>query len=126
MTNYEDFKKEQLKDPEVKKEYDLIQKQIEIRKGIANIQMGWVPDVTSHAVRPTKEAYQYADNILAFLHSQGVVIKVEREWPQPTTTEEAASKSTQAWLARAYEIIGMDVLLKAGYIAVESLIEEEK
>ena len=56
------------------------------------------------------------DNILNYLHSKGVVIKVDRELPlspMPPTPGDALIYRTQK------------DMLKAGYVAVEELIEKD-
>jgi len=56
-----------------------------------------------------------ADEILSCLHSQGVVLKVERELPF-----DDIHKTCMA------EVNALNILKAAGYVATESLIKEEK
>ncbi len=69
-------------------------KQEEIREGVARNIAGPLLD--------WELTLKIADQVLQYLHSQGVVIKVERE---------------------IYE--GYQEAVRAGYVAVEPLIEEE-
>jgi len=58
--------------------------------------------------------------ILNYLHSKGVVIKVESVLPQVT----GEARSDHKWVA-GYTCAMIEVI-KAGYTAVEPLIEEEQ
>ncbi len=62
--------------------------------------------------------------ILEYLHSQDVVIKVDRELPEPTfgitINGRNVSRKTTHCVAKSAHI----QLIDAGYVAVESLIEE--
>ncbi len=80
-------------------------KQEEIREGILN----WLLCSTNLS---QCKASSGADSILRKLHSQGVVIKVDRELPK------VCNKLNP--IARADE---QQDMLKAGYIAVEPLVE---
>ena len=64
-----------------------------------------------------------ASQILAYLHSQGVVIKVERELPP----RYFANRKKMPWVSD-YDVEKntQEEMLKAGYVAVEPLIEESK
>ena len=79
----------------------------EIREGIASIVMGDNP-----------LGLVVSDRVLNYLHSQGVVIKVDRELPndaiyRPPKQEEAYCE-------------GRDTVIQAGYTAWEPLIKECK
>ena len=52
----------------------------EIREGIARRHFNQFNTVFMDGSIP-KESYRFADIILSYLHSQGVVLKVERELP---------------------------------------------
>ena len=54
-------------------------KQEEIRKGIARIGVGGINPLEN--ARPNRHGYEVADDILAYLHSQGVVLQVEKPLP---------------------------------------------
>ena len=95
-------------------------KQDIIREGIANTQMGWAPEASSYAVLPTKEAYQYTDNIIEFLHSQGVVIKVDRELPD----EFAISDFGGGLGMESIPLFDKNGIEEAGYVAVEPLVKD--
>ena len=60
------------------------------------------------------------DKILSYLHSQGVVIKVDRELPQITPAEYPVVP--EAIVAQRTQ----QDMLEAGYVAVEPIIEEDK
>ena len=57
---------------------------------------------------------EYGTEIFASLHSQGVVIQIERELPEPRYPNSEMD---------AYIWEGQQDMLKAGYTAVEPLIE---
>ena len=80
-----------------------------------------------------------ATQILEFLHSQGVVIKADRELPEnplsldyeklPPPFDEDDSKVTaeDVYLMHYNGIEkGKRLMLKAGYVAVEPLVDEKK
>lgn len=86
-------------------------KQQEIREGIARAIGGIIFD--TGRVMDYCDCHLYADMLLSYLHSQGVVLKVERELPvMPTlpTFGDHLIRRTQ-----------LD-MLKAGYVAVEPLV----
>ena len=83
-------------------------KQEEIREGVKRL-VEWAVE-TSKPDRAIKDIIQY-------LHSQGVVLKVERKLPKNDWTNED--------MKRAWDI-AQKFMLKAGYVAVEPLFEEEK
>ena len=97
-------------------------KQKEIREGVKKVitfaevegqTMGKYPDLTQL--------------ILSYLHSQGVVIKVDRELPHMDDTD-------WTWKVNAgdYHITDLKkgaaqqikIMLRAGYVAVESLVKD--
>lgn len=67
-----------------------------------------------------------ADSILYYLHSQGVVIKVEKELPITTGLYGKPLPINGSDDYNKGQIKGQQDMLDAGYVAVESLIEEEK
>ena len=77
-------------------------KQEEIREGLYMAML---------AMAPTEELYGKVDRILSYLHSQGVVIKVDRELPDRTLMGVSYRK--------------MRRILNAGYVAVKPLIGEK-
>ena len=84
-------------------------KQEEIKKGLYQL------------ARETKTSCIYGDiieDILNYLHSQGCVLKVDRELPNIATCEDYA-------LCREFcHTIEQLNMLKAGYVAIEPLIKE--
>jgi len=87
-------------------------KQEEIREGIAII------------LESAGASKKWTLNILEFLRSQGVVIKVDRELPD--------KNANNTWydddLGEAGKIgweLGVEDMLKAGYVAIEPLIKEQ-
>ncbi len=119
-------------------------KQEEIREGIWErigdclISIGCGEEGCIHAETKALEAQETClESILSYLHSQGVVIKVERELPENPhiITIEKVSKSYNITLSRnALEVImlhslknegfeeALETMLRAGYVAVEPLI----
>lgn len=61
------------------------------------------------------------DTIFSYLHSQGVVIKVEKELPFPMCTVRMNDPRYQDGAM----IHAQKLMLEAGYVAVEPLIKEE-
>ncbi len=102
-------------------------KQEEIREGIAKL--------TEDRFRfPAEEAgliwdknfnYMLASNILSYLHSQGVVIKVDRELPSLTDASRC-SPGSYTWNKHIAEFNYQQDMLRAGYGAFEPLIEEKQ
>lgn len=84
-------------------------KQEEIREGMILITKS----------RPM--AYQ----LLQYLHSEGMVIKVEGELPEQPS-DELLKGMAEENLLRSIWYMGTQDILKAGYVAVESLIKEGK
>ena len=84
-------------------------KQEEIYKGVSEI-VEWAVEVGKDR-RAIKDIFEY-------LHSQGVVIKVDRELP----IWELGSISNEVEYA-IYKAAQQD-MLKAGYVAVEPLVEK--
>ena len=67
--------------------------------------------------------------ILSYLHSQGAVLKVERELPEnPWVEDKMADYYTKLWRRHHYDGYNQaqQEVLKAGYKATEPLIEEMK
>ncbi len=108
---------------ELIKEYAMKDKQEEIREGIKHI----LEDKDAHFV----SNWVVIDNIFNYLHSQGVVIGVDRELPDnPTevtpylglTVAEAREKNLEN---NCFVKVIQAHMLKAGYVAVEPLVKEE-
>ena len=100
-------------------------KQEEIREGIARLVHYWHiggserwedNDEENWQGPKRQEYYEAADALIPYLHSQGVVLKVDRELP------------TSSWNGHEYieqndfVLKGRNQLLDAGYVAVEPLI----
>jgi len=60
--------------------------------------------------------------VIRYLHENNVVIKVDKELPEPPFD---VSSDTYRWKKQMCRIVQSD-MLKAGYVAVEPLIKEEK
>lgn len=98
-------------------------KQEEIREGIGKI----VSDtVKLHSIRAGNQAvFVYTgdkplqDLILEYLHSQGVVIKVDKEFPESLTVYGYGEE-------KYLRMVSPQELKEAGYVAVEPLIKEVK
>ena len=86
-------------------------KQEEIREGVYK-------QIRSDVVGHSRTSY-LAEGIINYLHSQGVVIKVDRELPDNEVWHKV-EREFEAYCA------GRNDMLKAGYVAVEPLIKEEK
>jgi len=94
-------------------------KQEEIREGIRRLIDGCYnarnPDYPKLiAFQPMK----FLNEIMPYLHSQGVVIKVDGELPSSPFIEESGDNNGF--------IVGRDFMLRAGYTAVIPLIKESK
>lgn len=85
-------------------------KQEELREGVARIGLGGIEPLKN--ARPNENGYNTADDILSYLHSQGVVIRVDRKLPV------CALKYSCDWF-EGYEAC-KDVM--AGLVATEPLI----
>jgi len=81
-----------------------------------------------------EEGETMGHTLINYLHSQGVVIKVDRELPVNKRTcnmrvigEPEITKQVQGEIRREMEIWDdtQQDMLNAGYVAVESLIEED-
>ena len=101
-------------------------KQEEIREGVAedigkNISPEWRSRNKGYL---EIRVYDVTDTILAHLHSQGVVIKVDRELPKVEFFDPARPDLIGEY-ERQY-IRGMERMLKEGYVAVEPLVQEEQ
>ena len=105
-------------------------KQEEIREGIARIGLGGINPLKN--ALPNEYGYKIADDILSYLHSQGVVIKVKRELPYTIPVLPKFLKrgiitdDDLLEYARVTEVLNRMEYIKAGYVAVEPLIEEVK
>lgn len=86
----------------------------------ARASVGDMPWGQAQAVRTIGAdlAYAKATEILEYLHSQGVVIKVERELPKPEIY-------INCWAQSGYALCQYHIE-EAGYEAVEPLIKEVK
>ena len=91
---------------------------------------GWGQTYKDDATEEEKNDYRrYANTILSHLHSQGAVLKVDRELPitekhiEPIYDEHSnGERSSEYWIdvpSWAYEM-----MVRAGYVAVEPLIED--
>ena len=72
---------------------------------------------------------KFLNELLPYLHSQGAVVKVDRVLPRcPVSIEDGLSPSIVEF--RQYNIkqwkTTQEIMLKAGYVAVEPLIKEGK
>jgi len=83
-------------------------KQEEVREGIEEILKDHFFPYTSAT-----------EEIIEYLHSQGVVIKVDRELPKRTWYKDWGGESGED----SYKLALEDM---AGYVAVEPLIKEQK
>lgn len=92
-------------------------KQEEIREGIAIQSYG-----THVGEVDNRKHYELADKVIQFLHSQGVVLKVEGELPEMKDIILGATWEEQRNVS--YSQSQQD-MLKAGYEATEPLIEED-
>lgn len=89
----------------------------EIREGIAQLLFDWL----DCRVEDAADNYAVSDKILSYLHSQGVVIKVDRELPLPEFENSAVGVdrfNLQLQMRRK--------ISEAGCVAVEPIIEESK
>lgn len=84
-------------------------KQEDIREGIRTI-------IDDPLVYIADKPVEYTDKILSYLHSQGVVVKVNRELPPRAAITIVEGSQTI--------IIPIKKLSELGYEAVEPLIEE--
>ena len=93
-------------------------KREEIREGVAQLVV--------EVGKPNRHSYAVADGMIRYLHSQGVVIKVERELPEYAPFPERNPKPIEG----AAFLLGMDIgredMLGVGYVAIEPLIKESK
>ena len=105
-------------------------KQEEIREGVAlSLSLGmlkkddaidedgelWTDDGYYFFTDSARE--RFANRVLQYLHSQGVVIKVDRECPSISSAVRCATK------LGVFHITQLD-MLEAGYVVVEPLIAE--
>ncbi len=89
-------------------------KQEEIREGIDRIIQHWNPCAsTSTDWTPLHGGLTVGQDLVNYLHSQGVVIKVDRELPEPVGVEILVGAIIHAT---------QQDMLKAGYVAVEPLV----
>jgi len=98
--------------------YGCPQKDLE---GNPSVQTGWASEPDK-----VREHYlQKADQILIYLHSQGVVIKVDRELPEHWGNKIDWRNKKLNEAGKAYSkvyYVAQEDMLKAGYVAVEPLI----
>ena len=87
-------------------------KQEEIREGVYNVIEDRVMTQTIHT---SGQIDELITDIQKYEDSQGVVIEVERELPKVYDDEHPNGFSLPSWCTSAYK--------KAGYVAVEPLIE---
>lgn len=83
----------------------------EIREGIKEVLSGWGIDnwdIDHSAI----------DDLLNYLHSQGVVIKIDRKLPFVSSDFTLSTHGV-------YVKVGEGALSEQGYVAVESLVKEE-
>lgn len=110
-------------------------KQDKIREGIAaflcNYSGGssWWYLSINHMVYKQQEYLEEADEILGYLHSEGVVIKVDRELPQNPYVDSYQGNDPEAQSVNdaaewSYEEAQKD-MKKAGFEAVGPLIKEQ-
>jgi len=91
-------------------------RQEELREGITKLVADTALDNQWHLVEQIKDYdYKRADQILSYLYSQGVVIKVDRELPEIPFLPRIRQLEFG-------QIIQQD-MLKAVFVAVEPLIE---
>ena len=95
-------------------------KQEGIREGIKDIFSGWGIgnwDIDHSAI----------DDLLNYLDSQGVVLKVERELPDEDTSDIKQLLGVEdEYNCLFYYFKAQETMLKAGYTAVEPLVKEVK
>jgi len=89
-------------------------KQEEISKGLAQLTELWIQNNYPIGSQTFSDL---ADQSLAYLHSQGVVIKVDRELPDNAIYY--PPKQLESYNA------GRQIMISGGYVAVEPLIEEK-
>ena len=106
-------------------------KQEEIKKGTARLlfNLGQKPyniDAWGKLPLPIRGIYlSHAGEFLKYLHSQGVVIEVDRELPEPIY---AGCLDIPENIKEIYiqgKIDYQQDMLKAGYVAVEPLVQSE-
>ena len=93
-------------------------KQEKIREGIFDILFGTCMHITDNPDDKTAE-------VLRYLHSQGVVIKVDRELPKPILYGHFTMVDDER-MATPREIseFTQQEMLEAGYVATEPLIDK--
>ena len=94
--------------------------QVEIRKGVENI----VQEYSGFEI----PEWQLTEEIMTYLHSQGVVIKVDRELPPVGWFWKNCKQQRNKPAKICLECPFVDYKtgkIKAGYVAVEPLIKEE-
>ena len=99
-------------------------KQEEIGEGMATSLAEYFGD-------PTINYDGLRAHIIQYLHSQGVVIKVEKELPKCEITEgqvesyRGTIEYGLSWCGRSAYLAAQNEMLKAGYVAVEPLVKDE-
>ncbi len=86
-----------------------------VREGIASLLRPWMGDPEGSS-----------DDILSYLHSQGVVLKVNRELPHPWRNDCMSANSETCKTCDNCELLewAQFDLIEAVYVATESLLEE--
>lgn len=108
-------------------------KQEEIREGMAKKlclcdALDWEQLPESGYANSKDRAYyrRLAASILQDLHSQGCVLKVDRELPKNPFHELELVDDVYIHRSRKIHRAAQQYMLNAGYVAVEPLIEEKK
>lgn len=100
----------------------------EIREGVDGVIKCWNDTTVSSEWRPLYGGASLSQDIMLYLHSQGVVIKVDRELPENTTREVVPGDIKKSMLLRrvgdGYYDKAQQDMLKAGYVAVKPLVEQ--
>lgn len=100
-------------------------KQEEIKEGVKDIIIDNSGNISCLYTEPrnlhVELCLNIADKILSYLHSQGVVIKVDRELPKIPI--KAFENYKEHELGEKCRLTQRD-MLKSGYVAVEALIRE--
>ena len=95
-------------------------KQQEIREGIVSIAKQWFSN-NGFAYQTMPNDRSFEGDLLAYLHSQGVVIKAEKELPENNFICNLVTG--EKYQDAGYRNAQRD-MLKAGYVVVEPLIKE--
>ena len=99
-------------------------KQQEIREGLARIRPSFPWDELDE---DDKEFHrEWADEVLKYLASQGVVLKVEKDYPgcpYETSPEKSLEENDMESSKELGYLVGQDYLVRAGWSATEPLID---